>query len=259
MRRRGVARGAETCRGARSLMRSVVVMALLTLMAFGCGGAEAGTEGRGDPHVPGVPESPVEGGWSPAEMLAPGQRAVAGFEILDRREDGTIEVWMTVAITEEQFGALQLPPNWFKNQPRGGGGPDDGRFYGSPGSADASMVIAEHFGYEWAHVATIVQVGVPVDGEGLLFGNLIAKEHEVTYDAGTTVPVLVSPEGEVYPLVSRDARRSTDEAPIPSGWKIVNHTFTEDFTTRLPNPTLNIRTQNQDSYQGPVSGLKVSS
>ncbi|MEL7209193.1 MAG: hypothetical protein AAGK32_13335 [Actinomycetota bacterium] len=188
----------------------------------------------------------------------------AGFEILDRREDGTLVVWLSVAITEEEFDALELPPNWVKNQPRGdgeggdsGAGPDEGVFCGSPGSTDGEVVITEHFGHEWAHVATIVEVGVPLDEEGLLLGNRVAKEHEITYFAGSTVPVLISPDGEAYPLVSRDARRTTDASPIPAGWTVVDHTFTEDYTTRLPNPILNIRVQNQDSYQGPVTGLEV--
>jgi hypothetical protein len=190
-------------------------------------------------------------------MLAPGQVPDAGFEILDRQDDGTIVVWLSLAITEEEFEALELPPNWIKNQPRGGGGPDVGRFCGSPGSTDGKMEISEQFGHQWAHVATIVKVGVPVDDEGLLLGNLIEKEHEITYRAGTTVPLLISPEGDVYPLVSRDAHRITDESPIPAGWRVVDHTFAEDYTTRLPNPTLNIRVQNQDSYQGPVTGLEI--
>ena len=79
----------------------------------------------------------------------------------------------------------------------------------------------------------------------------------ITYYAGSTVPVLISPDGEIYPLVSRDAQRTTDESPIPTGWTVVEHTFTEDYTTRLPNPTLNIRVENQDSYQGPVTGLEI--
>ena len=100
---------------------------------------------------------------------------------------------------------------------------------------------------------------MPVDDEGLLFGTMIDKQHEVTYNAGSTVPVLVSPDGELYPLVSRDAGRTTDESPIPAGWRVVQHTFTEDYTTRLPEPTLNIRVQNQDSYQGPVTNIEVQS
>ncbi len=202
--------------------------------------------------------------WSPAEMLEPGQTSDAGFEILDRREDGTLVVWLSLSITLEEFDALELPPNWIKNQPRGdgeggegGAGPDEGMFCGSPGSTDGEMVISEHFGHEWAHVATIVEVGVPVDDEGLLLGTRVAKEHEITYYAGSTVPVLISPDGEIFPLVSRDAQRTTDESPIPTGWTVVEHTFTEDYTTRMPNPILNIRVENQDSYQGPVTGLEI--
>ena len=98
---------------------------------------------------------------------------------------------------------------------------------------------------------------MPVDDEGLLTGVRVEKEHQISYSAGTTVPLLISPDGDVYPLVSRDARQTTEDSPIPDGWQLVEHTFDEDYSTRLPNPILNIRVQNQDSYQGPVTGLEI--
>ena len=195
--------------------------------------------------------------WSPIEMLEPGQVPEAGFEIIELREDGTLRAWLSLAITLEEFDALELTAGWTKNQPRGGGGPNGSVFCGSPGSDDGEMVVAEHFGHEWAHVATIVETGVTVDDEGLLLGNVIEKEHVITYAAGATVPLLISPDGAIYPLVSRDSRRTTDDSPTPAGWTVVEHTFVEDYTTRLPNPILNIRVENQDSYQGPVTDLDI--
>lgn len=242
-----------------------LVVVGLALVVAGCGGSDV-TSSAETPEEP-SPAAPATDGakcWSPLEMLEPGQVSEAGFEIIERRDDGTLTVWMSPAITLEEFDALELPAGWSKNQPRGdggedGGGPDEGVFCGSPGSTDGEMVIAEHFGHEWAHVATIVEVGVPVDAEGVLLGTRVAKEHEITYFAGTTIPLLISPEGDIYPLVSRDARRTTDESPLPTGWQVVEHTFAEDYSTRLPNPILNIRVENQDSYQGPVTGLEIES
>ena len=251
----------------RSLAPLVVAIALV---AAGCGddsntdtGATADETGStestaaGEDVAPTTTEGDEEECWDPTEMLAPGQEPDAGYEIIERRDDGTMVAWMSPAITQEEFDAIELPAGWSKNQPRGGGGPDSGRLCGSPGTTDGEMVFAQHFGHEWAHVATIVEIGVPVDDEGLLLGSMIDKQHEVTYNAGSTVPVLVSPDGELYPLVSRDAGRTTDESPIPEGWRVVEHTFAADYTTRLPEPTLNIRVQNQDSYQGPVTGIEV--
>ena len=39
------------------------------------------------------------------------------------RDDGTMVAWMSTAITQEEFDAIELPAGWSKNQPRGGGGP----------------------------------------------------------------------------------------------------------------------------------------
>jgi hypothetical protein len=257
--------------GGRFARNAALVGVVLLPFAAGCSGDTGATSSTSatdpattSPQDATTTTTPVaadstRAGWSPTDMLAPGQTAEGGFEILERQPDGALVVWLTLAITKAEFDALELPPNWIKNQPRGSGGDTGGRFFGSPGSTDGTMDIEELFGHRWAHVATVVKVGVHVDDEGLLVGNLIAKEHQVTYPAGATVPLLISPQGDVYPLVSRDTGRTTDESPIPQGWRIVEHTFTEDFTTRLPNPTLNIRTKNQDSYQGPVSGLDVAS
>ncbi|MEZ5244543.1 MAG: hypothetical protein R2707_05540 [Acidimicrobiales bacterium] len=66
---------------------------------------------------------------------------------------------------------------------------------------------------------------------------------------------LVSPEGETYVRIGRDAGRTTDEATLPTGWEVVEIDMPDGFTTMLPVPTLVIRTDNEDSYQGPVNGL----
>ena len=118
------------------------------------------------------------------------------------------------------------------------------------------MVIEDHFGHQWAHVATVTEFNIPVDDEGLLAGNVIAKEHELTYPADRPVTVLVSPDGDLYPRVTRDLRRTTDEFALPTGWSLVEHTFTDTYVTRLPNPTLNIQAPNNDSFQGPVTDIE---
>ena len=252
----------------------IVVAVALVLSGCGAGNSDTATEPAADEQgetpttetfdesASEAPADDKEECWSPVEMLDPGQIPDAGFEIIEHRDDGTLRAWLSLKITLDEFDALELPDGWLKNQPRGGGGdgqggPDKGVFCGSPGSNDGEMAIRKHFGHEWAHVATIVETGVPLDKKGLLTGAMVEKEHEITYDAGTAIPLLVSPKDEIYPLVSRDARRSTDESPIPKGWKVVEHTFTEDYTTRLPNPILNIRVENQDSYQGPVTGIEI--
>ena len=38
---------------------------------------------------------------------------------------------------------------------------------------------------------------------------------------GSTVIALVSPDGETYVRIGRDAGRSTDDPTLPAGWEIV--------------------------------------
>lgn len=85
----------------------------------------------------------------------------------------------------------------------------------------------------------------------------MSKSHEISFDPGRTLSLLVSPEGDVYVLVSRDAGRTSDHPTVPAGWKIIDHVVPDGYTTRLADETLVIRMDNEDSYQGAVSGLDV--
>jgi len=91
-----------------------------------------------------------------------------------------------------------------------------------------------------------------LDSQGLLSGNLISKYHEITFNAGRILHVLTSPENEYYVRISRDNGRTQEEPTIPNDWQEIEITITEDLTFQLPNPTLNIRADNEDSFQGPI-------
>ena len=179
-----------------------------------------------------------------------------GYELLERMDDGTLRAWVATDITGEQFEALEIPTNWSKNQPRESS-IDGGRFLGSPG-ADGVTVYEEHFGYTWQHTATVTEVGVAVDDERLLSGAIVAKDHEISYDPGSTVIALLSPEGDTYIRIGRDADRTTDNPTVPTGWEIIEIEVADGYTTLLPEETLVIRTDNQDSFQGPVAGLDAA-
>lgn len=169
-------------------------------------------------------------------------------------DDGTLRAWISAdPMTLEEFEAIELPDNWFKNQPRETS-VDGGQFFGSPG-ADGVTVYEEYFGHRWFHSATVIEVGVPVDDEGLLSGAIVEKAHEISYTAGSTVIALVSPDGDTYVRIGRDAGRTSDDPTLPAGWEIVEMDVPDGYTTLLPDGTLVIRTDNQDSFQGPVSGL----
>ena len=179
-----------------------------------------------------------------------------GFELVNIISPDSILVWINEDIlTQEQFDSIQLPSSWTKNEPREGM-PNFARFLRSPdASQQGDFTKAEHFGYNWLFNAQIVDIDVPLPGndQSLLTGRYIGKYHEVTFDAGRTLSILISPDGEEYILISRDANRSTDIPIIPDTWQIEERVISEELTLELPNPTLNIRAENnQDSWQGPV-------
>ena len=62
---------------------------------------------------------------------------------------------------------------------------------------------------------------MPVDDQGLLSGAIVEKTHEISYDPGSAVIALVSPDGDTYVRIGRDADRTSDEPTMPTGWEIV--------------------------------------
>lgn len=179
-----------------------------------------------------------------------------GFELVQIVSVDSILVWTNAdMLTQEQFDAIELSDSWIKNEPREGI-PNFAKFLRSPdANQEGDFTTAEHFGYNWLFNAQVVEndVALPDNNQGLLTGRYIAKYHEVTFNTGSTLSVLISPEGEEYILISRDVNRLTDIPIIPDNWELEERVISEDLILELPNPTLNIRAENnQDSWQGPV-------
>jgi pimeloyl-ACP methyl ester carboxylesterase len=197
------------------------------------------------PFVPESPEGIAEEG--------------VGFEILQILSADEIVVWVSRDITRKEFDTLELPNGWRKNEPRETDA-SAGSFARSPSaSEDWPLVEEELFGFLWQQNATIVETGIAMDDEGLLNAAYVAKFHTITYEALSTIYVLVSPTGEEYVRVSRDADRVSEVFTLPEGWRLIEQLLSEPLTLTLPNPTLNIRADNQDSFQGPVSVLRAGS
>lgn len=180
-----------------------------------------------------------------------------GFELVELVSDESILVWTNSdTLTQEQFDAIELTESWTKNEPREGI-PNSAKFLRSPdASQEGVFTTAEHFGYDWYFNAQVLDndVHLPDNEEGLLTGRSIAKYHEVKFNAGSTLSILISPNGEEYILISRDVNRLTDVPIIPDNWQLDERVINEDLILVLPNPTLNIRAENnQDSWQGPVN------
>lgn len=175
-----------------------------------------------------------------------------GYEILNFRGPDEIVVWVNADMTPEEFDAIELTPGWIKNQPREVE-PDSGSFARSPdASADGPLTEEVLFGHTWRHNATVIELNTMLDPGGLLRLNRIAKFHDVGFDAGRTLTLLVSPEGEQYVRISRDAGRTTDDPTLPDGWELIERVIDAELSFRLPNPTDNIRADNEDSFQGPL-------
>ncbi|MEL7045159.1 MAG: haloalkane dehalogenase [Pseudomonadota bacterium] len=199
---------------------------------------------------------------APAPSSDPGSEIagepVLGFELFQTVSEEETIVWVNTTMSQEEFDALELPEGWRKNVTRESS-TAGGEFSRSPGAeADGPLTQAEWFGYSWQHNATVLESGFSLDDQRLLNAGYVAKYHTVTYDAGTPIYVLLSPEGEQYIRVTRDPARSSDEPNIPNDWRLVEQVLTAPLTVSLPNPTLNIRTDNQDSFQGPVNVLPAA-
>jgi hypothetical protein len=181
-----------------------------------------------------------------------------GFEIIEIQSPTSIRAWISPQITFEEFEALEVPAGWIKNQPRESVecGAASGRFLKSPDSMmDGDILQQEFFGFNWFHAATITQTNIPLDDEGLLTGTTVRKFHELTYSAGSCLVLLVSPDGEVYFRVGRDANRVSDEPTIPNLWRLEEYIAPQELVIELFEENLVIRTDNQDSFQGPLPEL----
>ena len=163
-----------------------------------------------------------------------GAKSKVGFEILQIVSSKEIVVWVNTNMSVQEFAAIELPSGWIKNQPREPD-PDSGRFLRSPKApADAPLVKSEHFGHMWRQNATVVEVGVELDKNRLLQASRVAKHHEVTYNAGRKVHLLVSPDGDHYIRVSRDVNRVSDTPTLPASWRLIEKLLEKELTFQLP-------------------------
>jgi len=178
---------------------------------------------------------------------------------LEIQSPTSIRAWISPEITFEEFEAIEVDPGWIKNQPRESEecGADDVRFIKSPDSTeDGDILQQEFYGFNWFHSATVTQTNIPLDDEGLLRGSMVRKFHELTYNADSCLVLLISPEGEVSFRIGRDAKRVSDEPSIPNLWRLEEYTTPEKLVIELFEENLVIRTDNEDSFQGPVPELE---
>ena len=172
-----------------------------------------------------------------------------GYELIDNQNQ---EVWLTGDFTLEEFEAYQPPMMWAKNQPRSGTA-DGGEFLRSPGCAEDGQYTYLHaIEKEFLNVVKLIDMGSPMDPQGLVTKTVLEKYHVVIFDAGKTVYILEDPEGLQYILVSRDVNRLTDTFTVPQGWTFTEHLLEEELKVELSENVSVLRVDNEDSFQGPL-------
>jgi len=174
----------------------------------------------------------------------------AGYELIDLLNK---EVWVTSDFTAEEYAEFSPPLLWIKNDPRIGMA-DGGEFLRSPGCSESGQFTCMRaFDKGFLKVVQLVTLNTPVDNQGLIRRTELEKYHLLTYSAGSTVNILHNPAGERFIGVSRSVDRSSDTFTLPEGWNLTFHVLSTDLTIELSGNVSVLRTDNEDSFQGPLS------
>lgn len=194
------------------------------------------------------------------KILFKGKRASAapnpGHEVFDLSGFPVRLIgWGTSELTPDEYGALPLDSGWMRNQSLAAGAVGQfARFLRSPGAAaDGEFTRQEMWGVSWLHQVNILPLTQGnLDPQGLLRAVTVEKHHELGWCAGSSVAILTSPEGDRYIRVSRNAERTSDTPTIPDDWTLESLLLEDTLTVRLLEQTTVIRTDNEDSFQGPL-------
>ncbi len=165
------------------------------------------------------------------------------------------QVWGTPDFTPDEFAAFAFPYPWLlwqKNDPRVPQ-PDSAQFLKSPGcGANGQYTYLRAFGKEFLQVVQLISVNEALDAQNLVRRTTLEKYHTLTYNSGRTVNVLNSPTGDRYILVARTANPISPVPTLPAGWTLSNHVLAAPLNVDLSGTVSVLRTDNEDSYQGPL-------
>jgi hypothetical protein len=92
----------------------------------------------------------------------------------------------------------------------------------------------------------------PADNEGLISMTELEKYHLLTYSSGSNISILENPSGERFIEVSRSVNRSSDTFTLPEGWSLTSQLLQTDIQVELSGIVSVLRTDNEDSFQGPL-------
>jgi hypothetical protein len=164
------------------------------------------------------------------------------------------QVWGTSDFTPREYAEFKPPLFWQKNDPRGDGWPDGGKFLRSPGCLeDGQFTYLNAFDRKFLNVVKLININKKIDKEGFIRGTVLEKYHRLFYSKGTSIPVLHSPTGERFIGVSRSIDRTTETFTLPEGWTLTTQKLEKDLQVELYGEVMVLRTDNEDSFQGPLS------
>jgi hypothetical protein len=173
-----------------------------------------------------------------------------GYELIDLQQK---EVWATSHFSEEEYETFSPPLLWIKNDPRIMIA-DKAEFLKSPGCEESG-----EFTYIWKFeklflkVVQLVEMNIPADSEGLIRRTELEKYHLLTYYPGRNVSILENPDGERFIEVSRSKNRLSDTFALPDDWTLTTQVLQEELQIEFTGRVSVLRTDNEDSFQGPVA------
>jgi hypothetical protein len=174
---------------------------------------------------------------------------VAGYELIDLLEK---KVWGTGDFTPGEYAAFTPPLLWMKNDPRTMIA-DQAEFLQSPGCSEpGQFTYMRAYDKEFLNVVQLISMDTSLDDQGLIRRTELEKYHLLTYFSGRTVTILQGPTGENFIWVSRSVDRPSDTFTLPEGWTLSTHDLQTDLQVDLLGNVSVLRTENEDSYQGPL-------
>jgi len=174
---------------------------------------------------------------------------VAGYELIDLLNK---KVWGTADYTPAEYDAFSPPLFWIKNDPRIMLA-DEAEFLQSPGCSEpGQFTYMRAYDKEFLNVVQLIIMGTPVDPEGLIRRTELEKYHVLTYFSGRTVSILQGPTGERFIWVARTVDRPPDPVTLPERWTLSTQVLQTDLQVDLLGNVSVLRTENEDSYQGPL-------
>ena len=193
------------------------------------------------------------------EMLETGQVHAEVIDPTNRK------VWQSIGVCDaETLASLDLPEPLLPVGV-GSGLMDEMWFDRSPG-ADVDGPMKERLidGRRFAHCATPISAPTRPFGKDGPTEMVVDKYHMLRFVAGRSIPLLRSPEGDLFvQVIDRTSGSNiglsgdpeTGPLVVPEGCALGTVALPLDWIVTLPNPTRVFFFPNGDSFQGPIATL----